>query len=410
MLDRTVALDRFAPALRNIPYAAGVVRKSGTHWYSMYPMAGPLLAMPLYLPLAAVPAIRRMPPATLIAVARITEKFVAVTWAAAAATLLLALMKRLAAGRAALLLTLIFALGTGNWSIASQAMWQHTFGMLAIVACLYSVERWAEAPRWHWLAGALAGCAVAIRPTNAALVLALALALWASRARLQAYLRVFALPVLAAVATATANFALFHNVGGRYSIRLDMQYPMRIAGLLFSPGRGLAIYTPIALLALAAFSGRARLLREKHRSVFVASAAFIAFDIAFTATWSVWWGGYCWGPRLLTEILPCLVVLIAIGWPALQRSGWKEVFAVAAVYGCFIQMLGVYCYPKGHWDRLPVSVDAAPARLWDWTDNPIARTARGGFAWEPYAIAAAAIKGGLPASAARMKALGVTPY
>lgn len=410
VLDGSVSLDRFAPALQKVPYAGGVIRKSGSHWYSMYPVAGPLLTTPLYLPLAMVPAIRRMPAATLISVSRIAEKFTAVIWAAATALLLLALLRRLVTEVSALFLTLIFALGTGNWATASQAMWQHTFGLLAVVACLYSVERWREGARWYWLAGAFAGCALAIRPTNAALLPALALALWLSRARPQAYIRVFGLPLLAAAITAAANFVLFHNVGGRYSTQLDAQYPMRIAGLLFSPGRGLLIYTPIALFALAAFSGRVRLLREKHLPVFVVSAVSVLLDIAFTATWPVWWGGYSWGPRLLTETLPCLIVLIAIGWPALQRRAWRQAFAAAAVYGCFIQMLGVYCYPKGHWDNVPASVDAAPARLWDWKDNPISRTARGGIAWEPYAIATAALKGGLPAASAKMRIVGIAPY
>ncbi|HUK14922.1 MAG TPA: hypothetical protein VLW65_00850 [Bryobacteraceae bacterium] len=411
MLDGSIALDRFGPYLdKNVPYAPGVIRKAKGHWYSMYPIAGPLLATPLYLPAALIPAVRRQSPAALVSIARIAEKVTAVAWAAAAALSLFALLRRLAGGRAAWILTLIYALGTGNWATASQAMWQHTFALPAIVACLYAVERWSGERKWYWMAGAAAACALAIRPTNAALLPALALVLWHERARLRAYAEVFCVPVLAGAATAAYNFTLFHSIGGRYSAQMDARYLERIAGLLASPGRGLLIYTPVALFALAAFGRGARHLREKHMPVVLLAAAFSLGQIALTAAWPVWWGGYCWGPRLLTEILPCLMVLMAVGWPAFWHGGWKGTFAAAALYGCLIQALGVYCYPKGHWDRLPVSVDARQARLWDWKDNPMVRTAHGGFAWEPYAVVGAAARGGLPAAAQKMKDLGIKPY
>jgi hypothetical protein len=88
----------------------------------------------------------------------------------------------------------------------------------------------------------------------------------------------------------------------------------------------------------------------------------------------------------------------------------KWAFAVTAVYCCLIQALGVYCYPKGRWDHLPVSVNDAPARLWNWADNPVIRTARGGVAWEPYSIVAALATGGPPAAAKKLQQLGIGAY
>jgi hypothetical protein len=81
-----------------------------------------------------------------------------------------------------------------------------------------------------------------------------------------------------------------------------------------------------------------------------------------------------------------------------------------ALHCVLIQAIGVYCYPKGAWDALPVSVDVDPGRLWNWGDNPIIRTVRGGVVWEPYAIVAAAATGGLPAAAKKLQELGINPY
>ena len=410
LLDGSITLDRFGPYMHeHVWYSSAVLHEMGGHWYSVYPIAGPVLVTPLYLPVAFVPWIGRQPPGTVIAIARVAEKVVSVFLAAGAAIALLLLLRRLTSERAAWMLTLLFALGTGNWSTSSQALWQHTFGEVAIIGCLYSIERWGASDRrthWYWSAGAFAAVALAIRPTNLALIPALAVVLWLRPSRLIDCVCVFAPPVLAGTLIAAYNFAVFHSVAGGYPAKLDGRFFDGLLGILLSPGRGLLIYTPVAIFALAAFAPRARESRRQHRLVVAAASVFSLLYIAFIAMWPVWWGGYCWGPRLLTEILAPVVILIAVGLPSIESKGLKWMFAGAAVYCCLIQALGVYCYPKGHWDRLPVSVNDDPARLWNWADNPLVRTARGGFAREPYSIVAAAATGGCDRSRRETPAAG----
>lgn len=414
LLDGSITLDRFGPYLtEHVWYGSSVVHKTGTHYYSIYPIAGPVLATPLYLPIALVPWFRSQPPGTLISVARVAEKMTAVTLAAATAIALYFLLRRLISDGAAWMLTLLFAFGTANWSTASQALWQHTFGQLAVIGCLYAITRWSVADtgwRWYWVGGSFAGLALAIRPTNVALIPALAIALWLRPARLTHYASVFVPIIFAAVLTEAYNFAVFHSLAGGYTAELSGHAIEGLFGILVSPARGLLIYTPIAVFALAAFSPLAREGREKHWLVVVAAAVFTLSQIALISMWPIWWGGYCWGPRLLTEIFVPLMVLIAVGLPAIQWRGLKWAFAAAAVYCCLIQALGVYCYPKGRWDHLPVSVDDHPERVWNWVDNPVIRTAQAGIAWEPYSIVAAAASGGLPAAAKRLQQLGINAY
>jgi hypothetical protein len=102
--------------------------------------------------------------------------------------------------------------------------------------------------------------------------------------------------------------------------------------------------------------------------------------------------------------------LIAIGFPVITRRGLRPAFAAVAVYCCFIQAIGVFCYPKGRWDGFPVSVNDDPGRLWNWRDNPVSRTAHGGIAWEPYSIMSAAATGGLPAAARKLQELGINAF
>jgi hypothetical protein len=125
---------------------------------------------------------------------------------------------------------------------------------------------------------------------------------------------------------------------------------------------------------------------------------------------NLWWGGYCWGPRYLTEIMPLLVILMALGSAELERPWAKRSLAVVAVYCVLIQALGVYFYPNGHWDNTPVSVDQAGYRVWDWRDNPIRRTLDAGPLWQPYVIVATAVTDGFPAASRKMRELGVHLY
>jgi hypothetical protein len=404
-LDGSVTLDRFAPFLQQQGwYADLVMLRSGSHWHSTYPIAGPLLVTPLYFPAVFLP---KLPPETLVVIARIAEKFVATALAAAAAIALLLLLRRLTTDRAAWWLTLIFALGTANWSICSQALWQHTFGQLAIIGFVYAVDRMPATP---WAAGVCAASAIAIRPTNVVLAVALALVLWLIRARPAEWVRAFAPILIAGAATAAYNFTVFHRISGGYDALQPGRFWTGLPAILLSPGRGLFIYTPVAAFAFAAFAARARAIRDKHRPLVAASVTIAVLHIAVIACWRMWWGGYTWGPRLLTEILAPVMVLIAVGLPAITAGRLKRAFVAAAIYGCFIQALGAYCYPKGHWDNAPIPIDSRPARVWDWRDNPIVRTARAGFAWEPYSIAVTAVRDGLPAASRRMRAMGFRPY
>ncbi len=108
------------------------------------------------------------------------------------------------------------------------------------------------------------------------------------------------------------------------------------------------------------------------------------------------------------------MVLMAIGVAAMDGPGvsgcLRRAFAVLALYSVLIQAIGVFFYPNGHWDGIPAGIDAAHGRLWNWKDNPITRTVRGGFYWEPYAIIGAAFTGGIPAARRRMSELNVNPY
>jgi hypothetical protein len=262
-----------------------------------------------------------------------------------------------------------------------------------------------------WFCGGSAACGLIFRQTNVLLLPALLVALLLSKATVAEHLRLWTLPLLGGLMIASYNLYVLRHISGGHTVNgLNGSLLDGFAGILFSPGRGLFIYTPVAIFALYALLPSAAAARAKHAPLLAACLVFVVLDSIVIAKWGVWWGGYCWGPRLLTELAPPLTVLMAIGVSAIQRPWPRRAFAVLALYSISIQAIGAFFYPKGHWDTRPKNVNAARARLWDWRDNPIARTVGAGPAWESYAVIGTAIAGGLPAAQRRMRELNANPY
>ena len=412
VLDHSVTLDRFFPWLpQHVWYAPYVTRKVNGHYFSSYPIGGALLVAPLYVPVAW--AAHDWDPGAMVVLGRIAEKFSAAAVAAFSALLLLLLLKRIVSPPWAWVLTLVYALATETWSISSQALWQHGPGNLALIGSFLCLELWEQDrgdTRWLWICGACTALAFVIRPTSLVLLPAIVVALLFAKATFLEHLRLLAGPVAGGLVLAAYNEYVFHRLSGGYAVGLLTGSAFNgLAGIFLSPGRGLLIYTPVALFALCAFAPSASVMRRRHMALFVAAVAFILLDSYSIGRSVIWWGGYCWGPRLLSELAPPLVILMAIGIPAIDRPWPRRVFAVQAAYSILIQAVGVFFYPNGHWDT-GLEKDRAAAHLWDWKDNPIGRTIEGGFYWQPYSIVGAAIRGGIPAAAARMHELNANPY
>ncbi len=413
-IDHTITLDRFAPWLHShLWYAPKVIHQAHGHYFSDFPMGAPLLVTPLYSPIAFL-GVGERDPGSLVMLARIAEKFSAAAVAALSAVLLLLLLKPIVAAPWAWVLTLVYALATETWSISSQALWQHGPGELAIIGCFYGLERWSSDRArngWLWLCGLCVAASFVIRPTNIVLLPAVLVALIIARATLTQHIRLLAVPLLGGALLVIYNLYVFERPSGGYAVAvLNGSVFPGLAGLFLSPGRGLLIYTPVALFAVCAWLPSASAARRRHQLIFMTAAIFVMLEPLAISRSISWWGGYCWGPRMLTELAPPLIILIALGVTAMDRTWVRRAFAVLALYSVLIQVVGVFFYPKGHWDAAPTSVDSAPGRLGEWRDNPIVRTVRGGLYWEPYAIVGAAFAGGLPAAQRRLRELNVNPY
>jgi hypothetical protein len=143
------------------------------------------------------------------------------------------------------------------------------------------------------------------------------------------------------------------------------------AGLLVSPSRGLFVFSPFLLFAIA---GAAIAIRRPERwpiAPYLAAGSLLL--VLLYSKWSIWWAGHTFGYRFLIEALPGAMVLVAIAWDRIRtRPGWRIVFVACCVWSVFVQALGVRYQPSGFNQRM----DEDPSILWSVRDSELAMSSR----------------------------------
>lgn len=353
-----------------LPY---FVHAHGGHIYSVTPIASALVVAPLYVVPAWWLAHGQIGYDDVRArvVEAVMERVSSALLTALSAVVVLLILLRLTTWRWALALTLLYGLGTSAWSISSQALWAHALAQLTLaLLCLILI---APAPsRLALLAASMvAAVSVANRPQTAVLA-GLVFCFLAVHQRWRA-LYYAALPALGAVAMAIYNYAIFHTTLGGYGSLGHFSGGLGegLTGLLFSPNRGLLIFTPILAFALW---GAVRVWRVPAPPWLRWLSLSLLLHVVVYARFKEWWAGYTYGPRYFSDVLPALTIFLVYGlvpycvWPAV-----RTVAAALGLYGVVVQAIGAYGEDDS-WNREPTPLERAPWRVWDWGDLQITRS------------------------------------
>ncbi len=257
----------------------------------------------------------------------------------------------------------VFALGTSVWS-TSQALWQHPAAVLSLAIALLCVTKAEDDATWAGRAGLPLACALAARHADLMLVGILALGVlvrWPRAApRFLLWVTPPALFVLAYNAAAFGS-PVHHGFSGALG-RFGAPWGVGHLGLLLSPAKGLLVFTPLVAVGIA---GMVRAYRSGERWLACTLAAAVTGHWLLTGRWSEWHGGESWGPRLMTDALPLLFLLIPEGLDLLPRLGRLLAFASVGV-----QALGAFAYDY-RWERLYQRPEGAARELWEPTRSPI---------------------------------------
>ncbi len=240
------------------------------------------------------------------------------------------------------LVTIAFAFGSGVWTTASQGLWQHTPSILFQSLALFFLARAANHGGSLAPAGLFLSLATISRPPVVLIALVFALYVLAHHRRDAIPFVVSALPPLGLVLIYNALlngspfiFGYQEGIAGIFAI--PRWEP--IQGLLFSPGRGLFIFSPFLVLApIGLWIGGI----QKRQPLFLyLGLDFLAY-LGIMASWGSL-GGWAYGPRMLTDTLPVMCLLII---PAVEsiRGNWRVVLWASVVYAIFVQSLGLWDY------------------------------------------------------------------
>jgi hypothetical protein len=361
-------LDEFAPLLgavsppgRPLPY---YLRLSDGHYVSAFSPGPAVLALPVYaVPvLAGVTAESRWP-------ARLERLSAAAITALSVLALFLA-VRQASSETTALVVAAVYAFCTSSLSVSSQALWEHGPAQLFLSLALWWIGRGGA--RSRAAAGAALAMAVVMRPPSLLLAAPLgAVVLRSGTARRT--LAWMAAPLLLLAAYNAAHFGAPWSSGRDPTLTRvwwSTDPLAGLAGLLFSPGRGLFVYSPVLLLAAAGLAVEAL----RRRPPFPALAVGVVSVVAACSFRVVWWGGQCYGPRLLADVLPFLCFGLVPVVEAARRRPWlKAAVAALALASTGAHALGAV-YEDRSWDDA-ADVDRHPERLWSWSEGPIPHAA-----------------------------------
>jgi hypothetical protein len=278
--------------------------------------------------------------------------------------------------------TVVYAFGTTAFSVAARGIWQHGPSLLFLTIAIWLLgslcARGSLAPPSTTmrvaLSGLFLGFAVWNRPPNILIVLPLAIYVLLCERRAFAGFIGFA-----AIPAALMSWYSLHYWGsltnlGQYSAGnwfLGHLGP-GLLGIFFSPNRGLFVFTPLFVFSFVVI---AVVLRHPRRDpLLVALAAGVLLTPLLYAKWWSWWGGTSFGYRLLTECVPALTILLAVGWERMfSRSvAMRVALAICFAFALYVNYLGAFYAPCG-FDTSPDDVNTHPARLWSARDGEVAR-------------------------------------
>lgn len=345
--------------------------EAGGHLYYAYPLGSSLLALPVVLA-ATGAGLDMLNPAHNYLVQNALSALIC----ALVFVMSLGIARCYLPRRESVLLVGVMVLGSSLVSTLGTAFWNQGAAVLLLLASLALVVRYdtgrARSLHPYPLAGLLA-MAFLCRPTVALLALLVGgYALMKARGeglRLAGALFLFGIAFLLFSLAQYGTLVPPYYRAAKWVVATEPG--VALAGLLVSPSRGLLVYSPFLLLVLA---GALWLLLKQPRQWLVwGCLVWVGGHLMVVASTALWWGGFSFGPRLLTDILPAFLLLGALAWrEGRERLGTPMRRAVVGGYltlGAFAiwvhSVQGLWNVNTVLWNAMP-SVDNHPEYLFDW--------------------------------------------
>lgn len=275
----------------------------------------------------------------------------------------------------ALLLAATYAFGTSAYSTASRAMWQHGPSMLMLAVALLLLVKARKRPGLIPLVGLPLAAAFIIRPTNSVSVLVITIYVLVFYRSY--FLRYCLSAALLAIPFVLHNISLYGSILPRYFSAGRLGTPeigQAMAANLVSPARGVFVFSPILFLIPAGIAGiwRKRGLEPLEWSVI----GIISLHWIVISSFGHWWAGHSFGSRFFADMMPFMIFLLIPFLELMQspdesrgrRVVLNSLFVLLFIASVAIHYRGATSPATFGWNSVPINVDTAPQRVWDWSD------------------------------------------
>ena len=286
--------------------------------------------------------------------------------------LLFVLGRRLVTPWISYVIALLTTLGSPVMSTLATGLWNVDYQIVLICALLWFALDGFEKD-WHWqqvgLIMLLFSAAFLCRPTSAFLVLAFLVCLLGAKSLLLAYIAGFFL-IAIVLSILLSGFNFLPWIPDYYAPRKAWPHFSWLAfkGIVLSPSRGLFVYSPFLLPVLAGLIWKWRVLLQDRFYRWV--ALWLLLHMLGAACHQIWWGGWSFGPRQMTELIPGFFLLTCWVWRQCASDRQRRLFAAAYVLLALPAVVihsyqGLFNPATQQWNAVP-DIDQHPELLWDW--------------------------------------------
>ncbi len=329
------------------------LRKVDTHYVSAFPLIISLLALPVYI----LPVLLHVSFTwnTLAILGHLSGSLI-LAFAGGFFYLLLKDIFKLDSKKS-LMLTGIYLFGTVNFAMISQALWQHgalqLFSILGLYFLLFYTQQ-SFSYKHLFLSGLFFGLAALSRPTAALTIILVGLYIgmleFKQPQKLLKSYSAFSIGVLLNVLFFVIYNGIFYksveNQG--YANQLFKNwvdtFPVSFFGVWISPSKGILVYSPVFVFSLV---GAWRALKSKSL-LNILFTIIIVLHTLVISFWKYWFGGWSYGYRLSSDVIPYLVLLLIpyINSPLYEIT--KKIFFTCIVTSVLIELTGLV-YFDGIW-------------------------------------------------------------
>ena len=324
-----VKLDHYAAAVEG--YGKAVVRRDG-HIYYFFPLGTAFSSVPfVYVFLKAGLDLTNEANEATAQIVIVSVVAVLTVW------LLYLIARHYLNDWASWALAVVFWLSTPLVSTNATALWSHDFASLYALIAIYLMLTWQTRGGGTWWRGGIIALVLVMaflcRPTLSVLGVLSVVAVALRNRRLAMWMSgfgaaLFALFVLFSLREFGQVLPTYYGprrISGR--LLVPSWYAEALVGNLVSPSRGLLVFCPFLIVVLLHVGRLVRHVRE-HAFVVVLGLAWPVMHWMVVSAFPAWWGGWSFGPRLMSDALPGLFLLLCV---TLSSARNKKITVAIAV-------------------------------------------------------------------------------